>query len=62
MGYKGKTEIYSVNLDNDQTRELICNCQYGDTQDVLYDHVKIYRRNNGVLECGGKRQPFPALP
>ena len=52
MGYKGKTEIYSVNLDNDQTRELICNCQYGEPQDVLYDHVKIYRRNNEVLECG----------
>lgn len=52
MGYIGKTDIYYADPDNDQNRELVCNCQCGDTQDVLYDHVKIYRQNNGVLECG----------
>ena len=51
-GCKGKTSIYLTDLDNDQNPELVCNYQYGDSQDVLNDHVKIYRKNNGVLECG----------
>lgn len=51
-GYIDKTNVYFADLDNDKTPELVCNYQYGENLNALNDHVKIYRRNKGVLECG----------
>ena len=40
-------EAYSVDIDNDGRKELICNCSGSSAW------VRVYRENNGVIESGG---------
>ncbi|WP_024860126.1 hypothetical protein [Ruminococcus flavefaciens] len=51
-GYKDKTSAFFTDLEDDNRLELICNYQYGEAQENMNNHVKIYRYNNGVIECG----------
>ncbi len=60
-GYKGKTSAYLTDLDKDQNPELVCSYQYGDDPTVMKDHVKIYRKNKGVLEVGDFLSDFDAF-
>ena len=40
---------------------MVCNYQYGDTPDAMYDHVKIFRENHDSLECGTVLSDFEAF-
>ncbi|WP_303835180.1 hypothetical protein [Ruminococcus flavefaciens] len=51
-GYKDETKAYLVDLGDDGSFELICKNQFGEDQEAMNDHVKIYRYNNRVIECG----------
>lgn len=51
-GYQNKTSAFLTDLNNDNFLELVCNYQYGDDQENMNDHVKIYRIIDGKLTCG----------
>ena len=64
-GYKDRTEVYFADLNRDGFVEVVCNYQYGESQDNMYDHVKIFRENPKehiyIIECGEFLSDFEAF-
>ncbi|WP_295071669.1 hypothetical protein [Ruminococcus sp.] len=60
-GYKDKTSVFLADLENDQSPEVVCNYQWSEDQKNMNNHVKIYRVNKGVLECGEFLSDFEAF-
>ncbi|WP_295084070.1 hypothetical protein [Ruminococcus sp.] len=50
--FKDEVFAYLSDLDNDGEPELILNCAYGIVSGDNTYYTKVYRINNGIIECG----------
>ena len=50
--FKDEVFAYLSDLDNDGESELILNCAYGIVNGDNTYYTKVYRINNGIIECG----------